>query len=1057
MNATFAGEFHARSAFSFLHGASNPEVMVERAAELGYGFIAITDDLGFYGSVRAHKTAEGDDPDKAPIIIAKVGTSLELHGGTVPVLCASQKGYRTMSRKLTDLHLQDEREERIFTDLVALTGDREGPLCRALLKNDKAGALSAAQELIRLFGQGNVYVELNRHGLRDDAVLNRQLIDLARHLKLPLLACNAPLHARPEDRMLADAFACLRHHTTLDQAGRLLAPNSHRHLKSPAAMTELFADIPEALVNTHVLRDRLEYTLKDLGYEFPSYWENGRPLPLEEATRRLREMSEAGARAKKAWTEVFIKQIDHEVSLIHKLGFSGYFLIVHEIMEFARGKGIFCQGRGSAANSAVCYALDITHFNPVEKKLLFERFLSGERKDVWPDIDIDFPSGDQRELVIQHVFEKYGPRRAAMTANVIRYRARSAFREMSKVLSFPPSVADRFSNHGHAHHAEGSEHRHDVDNDGEEESEFQARIGSLIPPSHPRLKALEHLYKAALEMPRHLGQHSGGIIICDQGLDQVVPIQPATMPNRTIVQWDKDDGDDMGIVKIDLLGLGILAAMENMMEISERRGTIIVRDKHIPLDDPAVYDLMARADTIGTFQVESRAQMATLPIMKPENFYDVAIEVAIIRPGPIVGGLMHPYLNRRRGYEPIDYIVPEGHPAYEEFVRILERTKGVPMFQEQMLQMAMAIAGYSGAQADGIRRAVSFKRDDSRIKKEIAKLREKMTEREVDAAIQDRIVQSIQSFALYGFPESHALSFAWLAYVSCWLKVHHPAEFYCGLINNQPMGFYSVHTLLQDAKHRGIKVRPVSCVHSADQTDVEDDKTIRLGLHRLKGVRPSIRARLVHERERQGFASLEDFLNRVRPNEKERRIFAESGALNDLPEKLHRRQALWQSELPLHADLLQGSHAATAVSFPPMNHAEALSADLSTQGASSGPHPMKLWRRNQTLKILRARDLHCLPAKIPVTVGGLVICRQRPGTANGHCFISLEDETGIANLFLPREFFETNRLLITSESFLMAEGRLQISEGGQPTVFVTGIAALPGTDVTHATGSHDFH
>ncbi len=1057
---TFAGEFHARSAFSFLQGASLPEQMVEQAALLGYETIAITDHLGFYGSARAHKTT--DSLKKHAVeITARVGASLEAAGGSFPVLCATRSGYRTLSQSLTDHHLGNS-ENRLFTGLIALTGDREGPLYKALLGKNKTAALDVVQKLIQLFGHDNVYVEINRHGLRDEGMLNRQIIDLAAHLKLPLLACNAPLHATPADRELADAFTCLRHHTTLDQAGRLLLPNKERYLKKRATMDRLFADLPEALLNTQRLKDRLDYTLRDLGYQFPNYWENGRALTMEEQTRLLREKSYALGRSRQDWDEALKKQIDYEIELIGKWNFSGYFLIVHEIMEFARNQGILCQGRGSAANSAVCYALEITYVNPVKQKLLFERFLSGEAKE-WPDIDIDFPSGAQREIVIQHIFKKYGARQAAMTANVICYRPKSAFREMSKVLSFPPSIADRFSSHGHAHRPEGSERRHDQEDLQEEEeveddeSEFAIRVSSLIPPSHPRLKALKRLYDTVLQMPRHLGQHSGGIIICDQGLDQVVPIQPATMQDRTVIQWDKNDVEDMEIVKIDLLGLGILAAMENMFQIRERRGAPVLKHRHIPLDDPKVYELMAKADTIGTFQVESRAQMATLPIMKPKDFYDVAIEVAIIRPGPIVGGLMHPFLNRRRGYETIDYIVPKGHPAYDRFVEILDRTLGVPMFQEQMLQMAMAIAGYSGIEANGIRRAVSFTRDNSRIKDAIITLRERMTKREVSEDIQDRIVQSIQSFALYGFPESHAISFAWLAYVSCWLKVHHPAEFYCGLINNQPMGFYSVHTLMQDAKHHHIAIRPVSCVHSADQTDVEDDNTIRLGLHRLKGVRPSVRQRLIFERERFPFDSLEDFLIRVRPNEKERRIFAESGALNDLPEKLHRRQALWQAELPLHGDLLQGSQHLTAISLEPMTRAEALASDLSTQGASSGPHPMKLWRERSTLKVLRARDLHVLPAKIPVTVGGLVICRQRPGTAKGHCFISLEDETGIANLFVKKELFEANRLLINSESFLMAEGRLQISEGDQPTVFVLSLAPLPGTDPAHASESHDFH
>jgi len=1053
---TFAGEFHARSAFSFLRGANLPEQMVEQAIEMGYETIAFTDHGGFYGSARAHKTAR--DSDKGNIK-AIVGTTLELPDGSfLPVLCATRKGYRMLSSHLTDFHIKD-RESPLFSqgDLIALTGDREGPLCKPLLRNDKAGALAAAESLIRTFGHDNVYVEINRHRLRDDARINRLLVDLATHLKLPLLASNAPLHATSHDRQLADAFTCLRHHVPLDQAGCLLTANGERHLKDAKRMTHIFADLPEALMNTHRLKDRIGYTLENLGYRFPDFQEeDGKPMNMDEQTALLWKLTIEGAKEKGSWkNEAFRNQIKREIDLIHEMKFSGYFLIVHKMMSYAREQGIFCQGRGSAANSAVCYALKITNFDPVKHGLLFERFLS-ENCETYPDIDIDFPSGEKREQVIQYMFRKYGSRNAAMTANVIRYRPRSAFREMSKVLSFPPSLADRFSSHGHSHAFHGDEKEDEPANEEEKESDFEIKIASLIPPSHPRLKALEHLYNAVLLMPRHLGQHSGGMVICDHGLDKVVPIQPATMPGRTVVQWDKDDCEDMGIVKIDLLGLGMLAAMENMFEIRSRRGETITTEK-IPLDDPAVYDLMARADTIGTFQVESRAQMATLPIMKTECFYDVAIEVAIIRPGPIVGGLMHPFLNRRRGYEPVDYIVPKGHAAYDDFVRILERTKGVPMFQEQMLQMAMAIAGFTGAEADEIRRAVSFKRDNSRLEKVTAKLHTNMTERNVSEEIQKKIVGSIHSFALYGFPESHALSFGWLAYVSCWLKVHCPAEFYCGLINNQPMGFYSTHTLIQDAKHHGLRVRPVSCVHSEDATDVEDDRVIRLGLHRLKGVRPSVRQRLVSERQRQPFSSLDDFLMRVRPNEKERRVFAESGSLNDLPEGLHRRQALWQAELPFHDDLLDREGRATAVRLENMTIAERLASDLTTQGASTGPHPMKLWRDRKLLKVQRARDLHYLPTKIPITIAGLVICRQRPGTAKGHCFISLEDETGISNLFIKRELFETNRLLISTEPFLLFNGHLQINDGGQPTVFVTHIEPLPGSDPTFATESHDFH
>ncbi len=1038
MKPTFC-ELHARSAFSFLEGASQPETMIRQAAACGMETIAITDRDGFYGSARAHHAA------KECGIRALVGAMVRGEDGTAyPVLCATRDGYRHLSRSLTDLHLSTASSLTAHGDLIALTGDRDGPICKPLLHGERKAALQAAERLIAKFGRGNVYVEIFRHGLRDDRRLNHELMDLAAHLKLPLLASNAPLFATRGDRRLADAFTCLRHHLPLDHAGRLLEPNGERHLKSPSEMAALFADVPEALANSVRLSESIGFTLENLDYRFPDYHDGcGHPLSLAEQATLLRRFTYAGAARRYPDLGPRVRQqLEHELAMIQRLGFPGYFLIVHDLVEFARGRGILCQGRGSAANSAVCYALGITAVDPVGGGLLFERFLSDNRKS-WPDIDIDFPSGGRREEVIQYVFRKYGARNAAMTANVITYRPKSAFREMSKVLGFPPSVADRFSDSPSAFHGE------DEDAPARNRREdFEDRISSILPPSHPRLSALAHLYQAVLGMPRHLGQHSGGMIICDHGLDAVVPLQPATMPGRTVVQWDKDDCEDMGIVKIDLLGLGMLAAMENALEIRARRGQPLDLSA-IPKDDPAVFDLLCRADTVGTFQVESRAQMATLPIMKPRTFYDLAIEVAIIRPGPIVGDLVHPYLNRRNGRECIDFI----HPDCEE---ILARTLGVPLFQEQVLRMAMVVAGFTGAEADELRRAMAFKRSDERMERVTGKLRLRMTERGIASDIQQKIVESIGSFALYGFPESHAISFALIAYASCWLKVHHPAEFYAGLLNHQPMGFYSVNTLIQDAKRRKLRVLPVSCLSSAAQTDVIDDATIRLGLNRLSGLSSATIDRLLDERGREPFLMLQDFLSRVKPTAKEKRILAQAGALNDLSEVTHRRQALWQVELPLYDDLLASSEP--SIVLPAMSLGERLTADFHTQGASTGPHPMRLWRElHGSKQILRARDLHILPHGLPVSIAGMAICRQRPGTAKGHCFISLEDETGIANLFVKKETFHRLRLVITSESFLLAHGIIQRSEGDQPTVFVTDIEPLPDTEAEHAGHSHDFH
>jgi error-prone DNA polymerase len=785
--------------------------------------------------------------------------------------------------------------------------------------------------------------------------------------------------------------------------------------------------------------------LENLGYRFPDFPDfQGNPLSIAEQQTMLRRFTYEGAARRYAPNLVPRKvkqQLEHELALIGRLGFAGYFLIVREIIGFAQGRGILCQGRGSAANSAVCFCLGITAFDPVASGLLFERFLS-ENRENWPDIDIDFPSGDQREEVIQHVFKKYGERGAAMTANVITYRPKSAFREMSKVLGFPPSIADRFS--------QGSAHGSDEfgDWEPEPECEFEARIASLIPPSHPRLPALSKLYHAVLAMPRHLGQHSGGMIVCDRGLDEVVPLERATMPGRNVVQWDKDDCEDLGIVKIDLLGLGMLAAMEDAISICSQRGMSVDLAK-IPHDDEAVYDLMCRADTVGTFQVESRAQMATLPILRPRCFYDVAVEVAIIRPGPIVGEMRHPYLNRRSGLEPVDHIHPLCQP-------ILERTLGVILFQEQILRIAMDVAGFSGAEADELRRAMGSKRSQEKMGRVVEKLRHGMAERGVDAVAQDKIVQSIGAFALYGFPESHAISFALIAYASCYLKVHHPAEFYTGLLNNQPMGFYSPNSLIQDGKRRGVRFLPVSVVHSDDRTSVVADNLVRLGLLRLKGLARDTAARITEERTLRSFASLEDFLGRCQPNQKERRLLAKAGALNDLPAVAHRRAGLWQVELPLHDDLLPVEIPADVL--PAMALAERLAADYTTQGASAGPHPVRLWRdRHPEFKLPRAIDLVRLPHGFPVTIAGMAICRQRPGTAKGHCFISLEDETGIANLFIPVKTFHAYKLVITAESFLLAEGRVQIGQGNQATVYVTSIRPLPESNVALATRSHDFH
>jgi error-prone DNA polymerase len=719
-------------------------------------------------------------------------------------------------------------------------------------------------------------------------------------------------------------------------------------------------------------------------------------------------------------------------------------------VRWCKETGILVQGRGSAANSAVCYSLAITNADPIAGKLLFERFLS-EGRNTWPDIDLDLPSGGKRERVIQEMYRRFAPHGAAMTANVITYRGRSAMREMSKVLGLPPDVMSRFSDL----YANG-DFPHTI------ELQDQIRRAGL-PDLHPRLPALMQLCRAVHGLPRHLGQHSGGMVLCTSGLDKIVPLEPASMPGRVVVQWDKDDCEDLGIIKVDLLGLGMMAALEETIATCGARGPERAVELHrIPQDDPETYAMMQRADTIGVFQIESRAQQATLPRMKPKCFYDLVIETAIIRPGPIVGNLVNPYLNRRNGREPVDYID-------DRFKPVLERTLGVPLFQEQVLKMAMIIADFSGSEAEELRRALSFHRSHERMSKVMLKLRAAMDRKEVPASTQERIISSIQSFALYGFPESHAISFALLAYASAWLRCHRLAEFTAALLNNQPMGFYSSATLIYDAKHHGLRIKPVCVARSDVLCTLEDDTTLRLGLNQLNGVCHASIERIMHERKKAMWLGLDDFLLRCPIPRDEMRVLASAGALNALGH--HRRSALWEVEERKECDLFSvlvegcrpseeekqrgaGSRHPRQDILPAMTPHERLEADYSAQSFTTGPHPMAC-ERGWIPHIVRASDLSAMKQNDHVTIGGLVICRQRPGTAKGHVFVSLEDETGIANAFVPSPLFEERRLVITQEPFLQINGRLQIVDD-VTTVYALQVDALR-CHMALEGRSHDFH
>ncbi len=1192
-------ELHAASAFSFLQGASLPETLVERAAALGYPALALLDADGLYGAPRFHKAAKQaglraiigaeltidsalgtrssgpgiqktqqstvpnaripsrgsrtPDPEpRAPSPGSRIPAQWRL-----PVLVASAEGYRNLCRLVTRMKLRAPKGEGALTleefdgfttGLVALAG-------RPVLDTRHHGVGGLLDRLVGLFGRGNVCVELQRHLLRDEECENAALTELARGFRVPIVATNDVRCATPAERPLFDVLTCVRHHTTLDAAGRRLARNAERYLKSPEVMAELFSDLPDALAGTIALAERLEYTMADLGYQFPIY-----PVPPgETAASFLRHITEAGARDRyRPYQDKARAQIARELDLIEKLDLAGYFLIVWDIVNYCRQQNILVQGRGSAANSAVCYSLGITAVDPIRMELLFERFLSEERGE-WPDIDLDLPSGDRREQVIQHVYEKYGQRGAAMTANVITYRGKSAAREVGKALSLDEERIDRLARVMHAF---------EFTDPNETLARNMEAAGLSL--DMPRVRAFAELWMAIQDLPRHLGQHSGGMVVAQGALDTVVPLEPASMPGRVVIQWDKDDCADMGIVKVDLLGLGMMAVLQDAIELVNTgardsglgtRSGIEARNPdpenpqhspesriadfgaripspepripspepraerfdlaHLPPDDPTVYDMLQKAETIGVFQVESRAQMATLPRLKPKNFYDLVVEVAIIRPGPIVGQMVHPYLNRRAGREPV---VPL-HPSLEP---VLKRTLGVPLFQEQLLRMAMVAAGFTGGQAEELRRAMGFKRSEKRMKQIEIQLREGMARNRITGETAERIITSITSFALYGFPESHAASFALLAYASAYLKAHFPAAFYTALLNNQPMGFYHPATLVKDAQRRGVRFHPIDVQHSDWLCRVENDGGVRIGFMYVNGLRkdtgqamaafdrtkhvappllcakcgcdddsmievvrdgasraPSPESRglsrtyycnicshewTVELRPAGRFKSIKDVVQRTGLRRDELTTLADIGALNAFTSE--RRTALWQVERSVrpagdlyagHDDEPRAPGPGSRVPDPEppvpsplraMDASERLQADYAGMGLTIGPHPMALRRSELALRgVLRAADLPRTRDGRRVRIAGMVITRQRPGTAKGFVFLTLEDETGISNVIIRPDLYDRERTAVVRQPFLMIEGVLQ-HQDGVLSVRAERIESIQGAAAIDA---HDFY
>jgi len=1044
-------ELRCRSAFSFLDGASLPEDLVAAAAAAGHPTLALGDVNGLYGAPRFFGAARR--AGLHAIVGAEVTLGAASSGDTpgappVLLLVETRAGYQNLCRLLTRVHAGRPKGTGFATH--ALLAEHAG----GLIALGGAAPREDLPTLQNAFGRDHLYLEAQRHFDAAEAHRVRGAQDQAAALNIPIVATNDVRYATPARRRIHDVLTCARHGVTVDEIGRRLSPSLEHHLKPPAEMAALFRDQPAALRATREIGERCAFTLADLGYAFPVF-----PAPAGQTEQGFLEaMTWRGAANRyRPITEKVKRQLTRELELIGRMHLAGYFLLVWDIVEFARANDIMVQGRGSAANSAVCYSLGITAVDPVGMDLLFERFLSEERvrasssiTDRMPDIDLDLPSGDKRERVIQYVYAKHGARGAAMTANVISYRPRLAMRTCGRALGFSEEQLGRITKGLPSWmHAEPDAPL----------SAYLAQAG--FSPTEDRARLLAELSTELLNLPRHMGQHSGGMVIAAGALDEVVPLEPASMPGRVIVQWDKDDCADMGIVKVDLLGLGMMAVLEDVVPMIARHENVTIDYAHLPPDDPKVYAMLCAADTVGMFQVESRAQMATLPRMRPQRFYDLVVEVAIIRPGPIVGKMLNPYLLRRAGRELIRY----PHPSLEP---ILKRTLGIPLFQEQLIRMAMVAAGFTGGQADELRRAMGFKRSQERMNTIESDLRSGMAKNGIVGAAQDEIVQGIKSFALYGFPESHAASFALLAYASAYLKAYHPAAFLCALLNNYPMGFYHPSTLVTDAARHGVVTLPVDVARSTWACALERHDgalAVRLGLKYVDGLRKDIGARVERARAERPFATLADFEARVQPNPAELSKLAALGGFGPLGGT--RRQALWQVEAlgksgRLFAGVSEADNDGDAL-LPEMSAFEELTSDLRWSGINTGAHPITFVRALLHAQgVVTAAALATVPDGQRARVGGIVIVRQRPGTAKGFVFLTVEDETGFANAIITPQRFATHRAAILNTGTMIIEGVVQ-NRDGVVTIKADRFRPLPGPDSVQARTmsaidvSHDFH
>ncbi|MFN7783661.1 MAG: error-prone DNA polymerase [Lysobacterales bacterium] len=1023
-------ELHCLSNFSFGRGASSAMELFERARAQGYSALAITDECSLAGIVRAYEAAKATD---LTLIVGAEFSTADQRFKCV-LLVEDSTGYTALCEIITRARRRSEKGEYRF-ELADIHPAPPGLLLLWIpqaLDNDR---LEAQGQALAQQWRDRCWLAVELHRGPDDEARKAELLDLAARCDLPAVACgDAHMHIRAR-RPLQDCLTALRHRLSVTQARGLLFPNGERHLRTRRALLAIYGDA--LMAESLRIADRCRFQLTEIRYRYP------REVVPEGHTPDswLRALTQQGARWRwpQGVPDKVQAQIGKELAIIAELDYAAYFLTVHDIVRFARERGILCQGRGSAANSAVCFALGVTEVDPAHSQLLFERFLSKERNEP-PDIDIDFEH-QRREEVIQYLYSRYGRERAALAATVICYRSRSALRDAARALGLSADQLEQLS----AASARGQ-------SAVPIEERLAERGFDLDSPVVRRLLQIASELKG---FPRHLSQHVGGFVISDAPLSTLVPVENAAMPDRTIIQWDKDDLDTLGLLKVDCLALGMLSCVRRCLDLLREARGIELTPATIPAEDAATYAMIQRADTVGVFQIESRAQMAMLPRLKPRTFYDLVIEVAIVRPGPIQGRMVHPYLRRRQGLEPVTY------PS-ADLKQVFERTLGVPLFQEQVMQLAIVAAGYTPGEADELRRSMAAWKRRGGLEHHRARILEGMDARGYPPEFAEQVFEQIKGFGSYGFPESHAASFALITYVSCWLKCHHPDAFACALLNAQPLGFYSTAQLIADARRHGVRVHPVDVRYSDFDSHLEAGGAtargpIRLGLREVRGLKSEAAQRIVQARAQKDFRDVEDLAHRAQLDRGDLGLLAEAAALRGLAG--HRHRARWavagvETTLPLFEHLPTPE---ARVSLPPPSAAENLLADYARTGLSLGPHPLALLRPQlNALRCRRSRDLLQMRNRSHVRYAGLVSLRQQPSTASGVTFVTLEDEDGMVNLVVWQRVAIRDRRALLESRLLLVEGHLESADGVRHLIAgrLSDVSALLGALDAR---SRDFH